>query len=51
MISPPATRLWCSAQATAASRQPKTGREACDTISYEIVTRIGVRVPRVFDGA
>ena len=24
---------------------------ACDTIAYEIVTRIGVRVPRVYDGA
>ncbi len=25
--------------------------DACDTISYEIVTRIGVRVPRVYEGA
>jgi alanine racemase len=25
--------------------------DACGTISYEVVTRIGVRVPRVYEGA
>ena len=31
---------------TAASRRPRTGRSPCDTINYEIVTRIGGRLHR-----
>ena len=36
----------CSGPATTASRLRRTGRDATGTISYEIVTRIGPRVPR-----
>ena len=41
----PATRSCCSAPATTASRPRRTGRTATGTISYEIVTRVGPRVP------
>ena len=41
-----ATRRCSSAPATAASRPPRTGRGPAGTIAYEIVTRIGARVPR-----
>ena len=33
-----------------ASRQRRTGRLATDTIGYEIVTRVGARIPRSYTG-
>ena len=41
-------RRCCSGPATGASRPPRTGRRRPGTIAYEIVTRIGARVPRVY---
>ena len=39
-------RACCSATPRRACPRPTTGRDAADTINYEIVTRIGPRVPR-----
>ena len=45
-----ATRSCSSAPATTASRPPQDWADATGTISYEIVTRVGPRVPRVYVG-
>ena len=43
-----ARRSCCSAPVIMASRPRRTGPTWCGTIGYEIVTRIGARVPRRF---
>ena len=47
---PPATRSSSSAGARRGSRPPRTGQSPSGTINYEIVTRVGARVPRVYSG-
>ena len=45
---PPATRSCCSARATGGEPTAQDWADALGTIHYEIVTRIGARVPRSY---
>ena len=48
--SPSATRSCSSATRRRGAQPPTTGRDAAGTIGYEIVTRVGPRVPRTYVG-